>query len=58
MFQVVPKWRVSWTNSIGSCIIYISDNHMGNVLRKVADISFSPSGIENEPTEIKIEKVN
>lgn len=55
MFHVLSKWRVtvSFKGLREPATFWVSDNHLGNVLRKVADLSFSATGLE-EPQEIRI----
>ena len=54
MFQVVPKWQIDLVLSDGARLsIWISDNHVANVLRQVSTISFSKDGLVHI-AEIKI----
>ncbi len=54
MMQVVPKWRVViHFNGAPDVCLFISDSSWANVLRKLADLSFSKDGLE-QPTSIDV----
>jgi hypothetical protein len=49
MMQVVPQWRVSVWSAEGetqTVELSIADNHLSNVLRKLADITFKPPAVK------------
>jgi len=50
MMQVVPKWRVTIARpSTAPLVLFISDQFLSNVLRKLADIE-----LEQQPNEVTI----
>jgi hypothetical protein len=50
MMQMIPKWKITMTRSSApSLVLFISDQFLSNVLRKLADIEF-----EAEPTLMSI----
>ena len=52
MLITIPPWRVQVDMPDGkSHIFWISDQHLSNVVRKVADIRFDESGLI-QPTKI------
>jgi hypothetical protein len=53
MMQVVAKWKVIVKFSGHDTVIWISDNHIENVLRQLAAMQFTESGLER-PTAIHI----
>ncbi len=55
MMQILPKWRVlvNFRGSRPNLEFWMSEAHFGNVLRKVADLSFSANGLD-EPLSISI----
>ena len=54
MMVVIPKWRVTVTfTGKPSQVFWISDPHIGNVLRQVAMMDFSENGLE-QPSQIVI----
>ena len=58
MMQVSPKWKVTATFDSGlpPHQIWLYDNFISNILRKVADIQFTGSGLI-QPVSITIELV-
>lgn len=51
MLQVVKKWTIIVTmKSTGRLTFYIHDNFYGNMLRKLAELSFP-----EEPTHVEIQ---
>jgi hypothetical protein len=55
MMQVVPKWRVilAGRESAPPLVLFISDQFLSNVLRKLADIE-----LQDEPTDLQITLVD
>lgn len=53
MMQVIQKWRVEVTFSHQVFVLWVSENHLANVLRKLADLEFSENSLE-QPTQIQI----
>lgn len=49
MIQTVPRWKVVIELTNGAITIFINDNHLSNVMRQLAVMSF-----ENEPKSITI----
>jgi hypothetical protein len=54
MMQLIPKWKVTVLLAGVSHVFWVSDRCASNVLRKVADMDFSDSGLE-QPALVKIE---
>ena len=54
MMHVVPKWRVTLARpNAPSLVLFISDQFLSNVLRKLADIEFA-----QQPSDISIALVD
>lgn len=57
MIKTVQKWRVTLTYEARDGItVWISDNFASNVMRQIAAMEFTESGLE-QPTVIRIEAV-
>lgn len=48
MMHVLPRWKVTVTFADRSVVFWIHDNFLSNVLRKVADLQFSETGLDSE----------
>lgn len=54
MLQIINKWKVTVSMANGDMhTFWVNDNFLPNVLRKVADLQFSATGLQ-EPTSISI----
>lgn len=57
MMQVIPKWKVTVTFGAGTgsreFVLWVSDGHIANVLRTVANLQFTATGLE-QPTGIYV----
>lgn len=55
MMQVIPKWKVTVTFQTGSAVVvFVSERHVGNVLRTVSSMDFSDNALE-QPMRICVE---
>jgi hypothetical protein len=60
MMQLIPRWQITVTHSdqdLRPIQFWINETHLGNVLRQVATMQFTESGLV-QPTKITIEEVN
>lgn len=56
MMQVIPKWRVVvWVNGKEQKI-WVNETHLSNVLRKIADMHFTETGLP-QPSRITVDEV-
>jgi hypothetical protein len=55
MMQTVQKWKVLVHFSLNEndLVFWVNENHMSNVLRKIADMQFTENGLE-QPVQISI----
>lgn len=54
MIQIQKKWKVTVTVGSGVITFWVSDNFLSNVMRTVANIEFSSSGLNEQPKSIAI----
>lgn len=54
MMQVVKKWKVKIVFDSRVVEFWVHDNFLSNVLRKIVDMQFTESGLE-QPTKVVIE---
>lgn len=57
MLMVLPRWKASVYFEDGESVtVWMDDNFLSSVLRKVADLQFSESGLR-QPTWVRIDIV-
>jgi len=54
MMQIVPKWKVTAVFADRRVVVWIYDAHLSNVLRRVSDMQFTESGLE-QPRMIAVD---
>lgn len=52
----IAKWKVCATFNSREVVLYVNENHLSNVLRTIAGIQFSETGLE-QPDGISVTRV-
>jgi hypothetical protein len=56
MMQVVPRWKVTvFFADRGDLVFWLSDGHLGNVLRLVSGMQFSENGLD-QPQAVTVQR--
>lgn len=56
MLHIVQRWKVHLTWRDRQLDIWVNEDHLSNVFRKLADLQFSETGLD-QPIRIQIEFV-